>query len=460
MGIFRRLGRGEKHRQVVVIGLDGTPFSYVQRLLDQGEMPNFKKLLEEGSFKRMDSVVPCVSSVAWSSFMTGKNPAKHGIYGFVDRKPGSYEVFIPTASHMVGPRLWSYLSDQRKRVFSMNVPVTYPPKSVNGILIGGFLCTNIDKIAYPPSVSAQLKAMNYRIDVDAWQARESLEKLLEDVNDTFGKRVETLFHFYKQEPWDFFIAHIMETDRLHHFLWEHMEKGDPRYAPAFVEFYRRMDGLLGQVRDRIGEDTTLIVLSDHGFCTLKKEVFLNHWLQEKGWLKFKTSPPKNLTDLHPDTKAYSLIPGRIFVNLRGREPAGSVEPGEAYERVRRELADQLLEMTDPDTGERIIEKVVMREEVYRPGRRDVYERAADLFALPYDGYDLKGNVNKTTLTEKSALVGMHTFYDAMLYIRGEEIVKEDLSIVDLMPTILQIMGVPIPAELDGVSCIRRSFGES
>jgi predicted AlkP superfamily phosphohydrolase/phosphomutase len=103
----------------------------------------------------------------------------------------------------------------------------------------------------------------------------------------------------------------------------------------------------------------------------------------------------------------------------------------------------------------MIDKVVMREEVYQPGRQDVYERAADLFALPYDGYDLKGNVNKSSLTEKSALAGMHTFGDAMLYIRGEEIVGEDLSIVDLMPTILQIMGVPAPEDLDGASCIRR-----
>lgn len=453
MNILRRLRLGKRNRRVVVIGLDGTPFSYMQRLLDQGEMPNFRKLMVEGSFKRMDSVIPCVSSVAWSSFMTGKSPAKHGIYGFVDRKPGSYEVFIPTASHVVGPTLWGYLSTQGKRVFAMNVPVTYPPKPVNGILIGGFLCTNIDKIAYPPSVSEQLKAMNYRIDVDAWQARESREKLLEDVNYTFGKRVEALFHFYEQEPWDFFMAHVMETDRLHHFLWEPMEAGDPQYAPAFLRFYRRIDELLGQMRDRVGEDTTLIVLSDHGFCTIKKEVFLNHWLQQEGWLKFKTSPPGSLGDLHPDTKAYSLIPGRIFVNVRGREPAGSVDPGENYERVRSALAEQLLEMSDPDTGDRIIERVVMREEVYRSGRQDVVERAADLFVLSYDGYDLKGNVNKTLLTEKSALVGMHTVYDAMLYIRGEEIVKEDLCIVDVMPTILQIMGVPAPADLDGVSCI-------
>jgi len=361
--------------------------------------------------------------------MTGKNPGKHGIYGFIERVPGSYKTYIPTSKNMQSETLWEILSRHGKRVVVINVPVTYPPRKVNGILVAGFLSPNLEKATYPPSVAQELKEMGYIIDVDPWRARESKDQLLEDLDWALEKRAEAMFRFMDGEPWDFLICQIMETDRLHHFLWEQMEEGDEKYAPAFFAFYRKIDEVLGQVGQRLDKDTTLIVMSDHGFCTLKREVNVNYWLQDRGYLRFRKEPPEtsaspssrsgrgsvepSLADIHPESVAYSLIPGRIHINLRGREPKGSVEPGRPYLEVQEKLAGELLQMRDPETGERMVEQVMKREEVYSG---PCYEQAPDLIMIPMRGYDLKGGLKKEGLTRKGAIVGMHTYDDAMVYI--------------------------------------------
>jgi predicted AlkP superfamily phosphohydrolase/phosphomutase len=444
VGLFgRRKGQGKK---VVVIGPDGTPLSLVQRLIDQGELPNFARIFRDGSVKPMTSSIPAVSSVAWSSFMTGKNPGKHGIYGFLDHRPHSYDTFIPNSRAMHGETLWEILSNHGKRVVVMNVPVTYPPRQVNGILVAGFLAPKLEKGTYPPAIGERLVNMGYRLDVDPWQARKDRDKFIEDLYYTLDKREEAMLHFMDTEEWDFFMLQIMETDRLHHFLWEEMETGDPKYAPAFLELYRRLDGLLGRLYDRLGSEVTLIVMSDHGFTLMKKEVYVNRWLQDHGWLSFTKDPPESLGDIHADSRAYSMDPGRLFINLRGREPLGSVDPGKEYESLREELVQSLSGLQDPESGELMIERIYRREEIYSG---ECYPQAPDLVAMPLRGYDLKGSLNKDVLTDRGVITGAHTYDDAMLYVRGQEIGKEVVSIVDVMPTILHLMGVPIPQDVDG-----------
>jgi predicted AlkP superfamily phosphohydrolase/phosphomutase len=446
MGIFDRLRF--KGRRVLVIGLDGVPFSLLKSLSGEGRLPNWTKLMESGSMKRMNSVHPCVSSVAWATYMTGKNPGKHNIYGFVDRHPGSMDVFIPTARDMAGKTLWEILSQAGRRVVVINVPLTFPPREVNGILISGFLCPNINKIAYPKEVAGFLKEIGYRIDVDAWQARKSLDRFLEDLHLTLDKRIEAMFHFLEREEWDFFQLHIMETDRINHFLWGLWEGGDTQYGPEFIKYYQKIDAILGRINAGLDGDTCLVVLSDHGFCGMEKEVFLNHWLRQEGWLKFREETPKSVKDIHQESKAYSLIPGRIYVNLAGRESSGSVRFPDEYERVRDDVKGALLAMGDPDSGEMIIEKVFKREELYQGPH---YNEGPDLVAIPHNGYDLKGNLDKKELTYKGPLVGMHTYDDAFLYIKDVEVRRGDnqFGVMDVMPTILKLMGLSPPEDLDG-----------
>ncbi len=449
MGLFSRFKRGKK---VVVIGLDGTPFSLVTKFMDEGIMPNFKELALQGSLSPLLSVLPTVSCVAWSSFMTGKNPAKHNIFGFLDRSKGSYVPFVPNASHMTSDTLWDVLGAEGKRVVVMGVPVTYPPREVNGILISGFLAPDVEKATYPPGLGRELKDRHgYLLDIDPWKARKDVDSVSPQVTEVFRRRRDTMRHFMREEEWDFFITHFMETDRLHHFLWEHMEEGKEPYNRQFRDFYHDVDQFIGELHRVLSGRATLVILSDHGFCTLKEEVYVNHWLVEGGYLRFKTDEPKGIQDIDAKgTRAYSLDPGRIYINLVGREPGGTVSPGGEYQALREEIAGNISDLEDPETGEKMVDSVKFREDLYSGPN---FDAAPDIIMVPRRGYDLKGSVNKKSLTGKGPITGMHTFDDAMLYIQGHEIKRTDIGIIDVMPTILHLMGYPAPADLDGRSVL-------
>lgn len=444
---------GEKtKRRVFVLGLDGVPFSFLKKSFGTGLVPNLEALAGAGRFSRMTSVIPTVSSVAWSTYMTGKNPGKHGIYGFVDRQGGSYDIFVPTSLNMAGKTLWEIIGEAGYRVIVMNVPVTYPPRKVNGILISGFLCTNIDKVAYPQKISSRLKESGYRIDADAKLARTSGAGFMEDVNLTLDRRFQTAFSLMEEHPWDFFQLHVMETDRVDHFLMPRGED-DPNHG-AFLEFYRRLDGYVGDLVGRLPENVELILLSDHGFCPLKKEVYLNQFLVDKGFMKLPEGG--SVSRLLPESKAYSLIPGRIYVNLEGREPRGSVRLSD-YQAVREEIAREVLGIIDPEDGKMVISEVIPGEKLYHSDKITSFPAGLsgsgvyppDLVAHPVDGYDLKGTVGKG-LFGNTELVGMHTYDDAFLILRESGTpIRSVPGIADVMPYILERMGIQPPSDLDG-----------
>ncbi|HEY0603497.1 MAG TPA: alkaline phosphatase family protein [Herpetosiphonaceae bacterium] len=452
---LRDLFRGGKQRKkrLVAIGLDGVPYTYIQQLFRAGELPNFRAIAGEGLLAQMDTTLPNVSSVAWASFMTGQNPGKHNIYGFVDRQPGTLKTFIPTSRTMRSPALWEILSAAGKRVFAMNVPVTYPSRQVNGIVVGCFLSPSVEKAAPNAEIAQALKRLNYCVDADPLRARADKDSFLPHLDEVFERRIAAMRYFWQQEPWDFFMVHIMETDRLHHFFWQEMEQGHAKYAPAFLDFYKRVDAVLGEVRSWLDEDTKLVILSDHGFCTIKQEVYVNTWLHDAGYLDYAVEQPKSLADMAGSSVAYSLDPGRIFLNVRGREPQGRIEPGAEYERLRREIAEAALGMADPATGEPMVERVYTREELYQG---PYAETGADLVLAMRDGYDPKGPFGKPQLTFKgNSLVGMHTTPDALLYIQGLRGVEQRPHITDVAPTLLDLLEVPTPKDMDGRSLTAR-----
>jgi len=418
--------------RVLVVGLDGVPYSFITKRAEEGKLPRFRELLLEGSIRRMRSVIPTVSSVAWSTYMTGKNPGKHGIYGFIDRRPGTYEEYVPLSSDMKSDPLWEILSNKRKRVVVINVPVTYPPRRVNGILISGFLAIKIEKATYPREVADVLNRMGYRIDVDPWKAREGkIDEFLGDLDTTLEKRFEVAFRYMNEQSWDFFQLHVMGTDRINHFLWN-----SDTYSERFLGYYRKIDYYLGELKRRIDHDTTLVILSDHGFCAIEKEIDLNVWLRHNGYLSSTTAEPGRLVDIGPHSTAYSLPPGRIYAK---------------DEKVREEIERGLTEWRDPDTGKKIVERVFKRHELYEG---EMLNAGPDLVAHPYNGFDLKASFKKKdSVSTRTPIVGMHTYDDAFIYIRGKHIEKENPAIVDVMPTILGLLEVDPPDDIDGSDCV-------
>jgi len=446
MNIFSKKAKNK----VAVFSIDGIPFTFIETMTAKGKLPNLGKLFKTGTCRQMNSVYPTISSVAWSSFMTGVNPGQHNVYGFIDREPNPFEMFIPTSRAMKVRTLWEFLSNAGKRVVVINVPVTYPPREVNGVLISGFLATKIEKCVYPKEYAEKLTQWEYRIDVDSWLGRSDKEKFMDDLYFTLHKRVETALKLMDSEDWDYFHLHIMESDRICHFLWELWEKGDPVWAKKFEDFFEEIDHELGEFQDNLPAGTKLIVMSDHGFCSVRKEVYLNKWLMDNGYLKFKSDKPESLTEISTQTKAYSLIPGRIYINLRGREWAGTVNQGEEYHQLCEQIKENLMDMSDPDTGEKIVDKVFFRNEVYHG---TYLLRAADIIVIPKDGYDLKGNLTSDNLTFKGDLVGMHTYDDAFLYIDGVRLTSRKPEIIDVLPTIFDLMKVDIPRTIEGKSLL-------
>jgi predicted AlkP superfamily phosphohydrolase/phosphomutase len=420
-----------KKKKIVVLGIDGVPYSFLKEGILNGKFPNIEKICEEGvGLKQYNSVYPTVSSVAWTSYMTGKNPGEHSIYGFVDRDCSPFRLKIPLGSDRTAKTLWKEASEKGKKVLVMNVPVTYPPEEVNGILISGFLTTSVQKVVQPATLVPYLKKKGYIIDADPRFGHSDREKFMKEIMRALDIRMEVFLELMNKDNYDLAQCHIMETDRINHFFWEDYED-NKEFKDDFEEFYRKLDKWIGKTYSLLGGDDRFLVLSDHGFCRVKYNVELNHFLEEEGYLIFGDDTPKSVAELKSESRAYSLIPGRIYINLLNREEKGSV-PESEYDSLRLELKEKVLKLKSPE-GEPIIEKAFFREEIYSG---PYLYQAADLIVHPHWGYDLKAHVNTGKLChEPSAITGMHTYEDAVIF--GKNInIEEVHSIQDPLRLIL------------------------
>lgn len=447
MGLFDRIRGGEDLPRVAFIGIDGVPHTL---LADHPEeFPNFAAIAETGTADAIESIVPPESSACWPSLTTGQNPGETGVYGFQDRENGSYDTYVPMGRDVQATRLWDRVTEDSRKATVMNVPVTFPPQRTVQRMVSGFLSPGLDKAAYPDELQETLSRLDYRIDVNAKLGHdEDKTDFIEDAHATLDARYEAFSHYIAEDDWDLFFGVFMTTDRVNHFLFEDYEKGG-EYYEEFMEFYRKLDGYIGDLRESLPDDVTLVIASDHGFTTLEYEVHCNQWLAEEGWLSFADDDHSELGDIATDARAYSLIPGRFYINLEDREPRGSV-PEEEYEAVRDELKADLEALEGPN-GEAVCERVVEKEDAFRGDHDDI---APDLVAIPAHGFDLKsGFKGHGEVFGKGPRNGMHSFDNATLHIDGEATIS-DANLYDIAPTILELMEVEYDrGEFDGASLV-------
>ena len=438
MGLFDRL-KGDDGPRVAFFGIDGVPYSLLADHTE--EFPNLAAIAEEGSAGAIDSIVPPESSACWPSLTTGVNPGETGVYGFQDREVGSYDTYVPMGRDVQATRVWDRVEDEDRKATVLNVPVTFPPQRDVQRMVSGFLSPGVDKAAYPDDLREHLENNDYRIDVNA--------KLGHDAHETLDKRFEAFKHYVQEDDWDLFFGVFMTTDRVNHFLFKHYEQ-DGEYSEEFFEFYRKVDDYLGQLRELLDDDTTMLVASDHGFTTLSYEVHLNEWLQQEGWLEYDDDDHSELGDIAEETTAYSLIPGRFYINLEGREPRGSV-PREEYEATRNELKAALERLEGPD-GNKVADRVVTKEDAFRGDHDDI---APDLVVIPNHGFDLKaGFKGGSDVFGTGPRNGMHSFDNATLFVDDDDARIEDADLFDIAPTILDLMDVDYDrAEFDGHSLV-------
>ncbi len=499
--------------RVLIIGLDGVPLQLIRRWAEQGDLPTFRRLMREGAVGHLRSTLPATSAPAWSSFMTGMNPGKTGVYDFLYRRPGTYTFFPNNARRRAGRSLWRILSEAGKRVGVMNVPLSYPVEPVNGFIISGWMTPYTARdVAYPAYLLPELERHvgAYRIYPAATFSEKRRDAYFRACHHLLTLRTRAAYYLLTREPWDFFMVVFFDTDRILHQLWHDLAPDHPwnralGRSPddtALRRYFQHLDASVDRLVQAAGEDALVILMSDHGMGPARDMIVLNNWLWQVGLLRLRTrflSRMKErlfrwgftLSTVHEwvdrlglakqaeyralysvdallkkvflsfddvdwsQSLAYSFgrDVGPIYLNVKGREPGGIVPPGQPYLRLRDEIADMAREMRDPTTGRRLVGQVLYREEVYHG---PYLEEAPDLILVParredvfYGLADFGANRLARPMYRYS---GMHRDL-GLVILHGRNVRPgrglTGAEIIDVAPTVLHALGVPLPAEMDG-----------
>jgi predicted AlkP superfamily phosphohydrolase/phosphomutase len=412
-------------KKALIIGIDGVPYDLLHEMMDRGLMPQLKEIMRSGyALHKMKASLPDISSVSWTSFMTGVNPGEHGIYGFTQLMPSSYNLFFPNSRHIKAPTFWQTLHSQGKigRTVVLNLPNTYPAFPIHGLLVSGFVAIDFNKAVYPPDYAASLRKINYIIDVDLQKGRTDKAGFYTDLMESLSIREYTSRRLLKEEAWDIFMLCVTETDRLHHFFF------DRKGGPDFDAFYGRLDGLISTMyrtaKEKYGDDFLFLMLSDHGFVPLKKEVNLNVCLKDAGFLKVDNTR-EYYDRIAAGTEAFVMDPGRVYIHYRDRYPRGHVTRSDG-ESVKKRLIELFSNFKDED-GAAPIRRIYEKEEIYSG---PFAEDAPDLLFMAHDGFDLKGNLRAHDVFSKDVFTGMHSWHNAILVAPAQLEISNDITIED------------------------------
>ncbi len=534
--------------KLLVIGVDGGTFDLIQPMMDRGLLPTFTRLMETGSWGTLRSTVPHVSPVAWSSFMTGQNPARHRILDFT--YPNGSGTRVPVNStRLQGKTLWQILGEAGKNVGVINVPVTFPPPPVNGFLVSGFpMPVESGQYTHPQSLAGELEKRGWHLNDVATQNsnKNEREAYIAGLYRRQEERMQAAMWLMQAREWDLMMIHLFETDRIQHDLlndWVRWAEGDEsetavKNAQELERFFQLIDRDIARLMDFVAAqapDCSIVIMSDHGFGPTYKTAHVYNFLIETGFMQLKQDPgvqfkkivarvgltPLSLNRILPDavrsqlqkdtyvvkykeqkqqgakltkilssglkriaqglllsqkdvdwqrSRAYCAGTSgivQIFVNLQGREPHGIVPP-DAYEMTRNKIIAALREWTDPVDGQPIITQIFRREELYDG---PYLEEAADIVALlrgdsEYIAYSGPGFITTHPVEPdhkgraNHKLNGFYFIKDARVQ-AGHH--ADEAQIIDLAPTLLYLMGLPVPSNMDGVvmvDCFEQDWLES
>lgn len=502
-------------KKLFFLGLDGTTFDLLDPLMREIGLPNLERIIASGARASLETTIPPITPTAWVSLVTGKNPGKHGILEFLLRRNGSMHNLPVNQALRDSPAIWDILSQLGKKVIVTNMPVTYPPASVNGLMVSDFLTPRGKRdFTYPADLLTELESKfgPYRLYITEVYAPGNIDKVLDQLFDELEYKTKVTEYLMEQYPWDFYANHIWSTDRCQHELWHIWDEKHPlsnrkevtKHRDRVMQFWKAVDEAVGRMVKKAGKDTLVMMGSDHGFGPIHKFLCFNIWLLSEGLLVLKKSAMTQFKKLlfnlgfTPEfgyrmsmrmglakirlaagvtnrsqlfkiidslmlslqdvdwtkTVAYSKGNyGQIFINLKGREPNGVVTPGVEYERICQTVVDKLKAIVNPDTGEKLINQVWRREEIYTGPH---VEAAPDISFLPLDmRYKPMGTLDLTSnrfITDVYGNSGDHRMNG--LYIATGPNIKPAMRlsrarIIDVAPTMLYLLGYPIPKDMDG-----------
>jgi len=453
-------------KRVFVMGLDCAPPDLVfERWKDH--LPNLKNLMAKGIYGKLESTIPPITIPAWTSMVTSKTPGRLGLYGIRNRQDYSYEKMIFANSLLVKEdTLWDILSRSGKKVIVKAVPQTYPPKPVNGHMITCFLTPDTNSsYTYPDSLKQEIQSWvgDYILDVDNFRTEEK-DTLLRQIYEMTENHFKVAHRLLTEKEWDFFMMVEMGVDRIHHGFWKFsdpkhaMFQPGSKYEHAIRDYYIYVDRKVGELLSLLDEETSVLVVSDHGARAMVGGVCVNEWLMEQGYLHLLEKPAgvvpfgKVKVDW-AKTKAWGEggYYSRIFLNVKGRESQGVIDPRD-YDRFRDELKAGLEAITD-EKGANIGTKVYKPEEVYSETRRIPPDLIVYFGNLSWRSVGSIGLGSIITFENDTGpddanhdVYGIFIMKGPGLQRKGQ---REGLSILDVAPTVLNLMGIEVPKDMEG-----------
>jgi predicted AlkP superfamily phosphohydrolase/phosphomutase len=458
-------------RKVFIIGLDcAEPTLVFDRWRDH--LPNLSNLMGGGTYGELTSSIPAITVPAWASMLSSKDPGQLGVYGFRNRADRTYEnMTIATSRSVKDDRVWDILSRAGKDVVVTGVPQTYPVKPVNGCLISSFLTPSTNSAyTHPAALKYEIEDVvtgEYMFDVHQFRT-ENKDDLLEQIFRMADQHHQVIMHLMATKPWDFFMHVDMGVDRMHHGFWKYFDARHPQYVPgnpyekAIRDYYAHLDRQIGERLALLDDDTVVLVVSDHGAKPMMGGICFNEWLKQEGYLVLDYQP-QGIVPLEKcevdwqRTVAWGSggYYARLFLNVKGREPDGVVEPHD-YERVRDELAEGIASIVDPE-GTSIGSVAYKPEEIYR----EVNNIAPDLIVyfgnLSWRSVGSLGLNNIHTLKNdigpddaNHAQEGLYIYYDPQSQGQGS---GPRRHLMDVAPSVLNLMDVAIPGDMQGRSLV-------
>lgn len=503
----------EKEQKVVVLGLDGATFQLIKPLVEEGRMPNMKRLLEQGTHGILRSTVPALTGPAWTTFATGKNPGKHGIIDFLLPQDSLGSMKIATSKDIKSKTILEMMEEEDKTPITINLPQTWPPRGKHICVTG--LLTQGTKFIYPEGIEEEIPELKkYRLTPrEDLRVRGQDDEYVEDVLKLEKERWEAVKKIYLTRPWDFFFFLFSGTDWVSHRKYVEMYEQREELPLKMFEY---ADEAIGWMMDHLPEDTTMIVMSDHGFTAHHKIFYLNKWLEKEGYLVTKTGATDFSEKATARGKAMDQIRGKkktvhvgsklfdtlgknpavyksakwayhnvlkklpisvkmdisldipktkaclprasyvtnIYMNDVARYKDGAIQTPEEKEALRKEIKEKIAALRYD--GKPLVTKVLDPVDIYGD---NIPERAPDIF-FEIGDFWIDGHFSAPSIVEDEA-ISKHSMEGIFLaYGKNVEAGKEitDAQIADVAPTIMHMMGMDIPDDMDG-SPLKNIFKE-
>ncbi|MBS3093074.1 alkaline phosphatase family protein [Candidatus Pacearchaeota archaeon] len=455
--------------KVFVLGIDGAFPEYIfGEWLD--ELPNLNLLVKNGGYARLNSTIPPLSVTAWTSIFTGKNPADTGIFEYIYREDFSSKFSIVTSKNLKEKTVWEIISEQNKKSIVCYALLSWPIKPFNGWMISDSLLESTKdslRLVHPPELHEELKkALGIVPKLDITNFRDiTQQEIIKKVYELTEVQINSMLYLLKNKEWDLFFGVIPLSDRMNHTFWKHLDKkhrkydADSPFKDTLKDYYKYLDGKIGEMVGLLDDDVKIIVLSDHGIQRMHTRFNLTDWLIKENYLTLKQLPTNKMQfnfDLvdWSKTKAFAIgaYEGQIYINLKGREPGGIVLP-EDYDFVIDELSKKLMDLRGDDDA--ALNTKIFIKKIHFRGK---YEENAPDIIIYLDNLQYGCNtsvIGNETSWNPSTIRGID---DATHSLQGICIIKngvyknenlKEISYLDIAPTILHELGVDIPRDMSG-----------